>query len=281
MSGAGEGRLAFFQAPSWNRDHDQDPYSQEHCCYCGKPVVPGSYRLWLERSEDGEWWLVGPPARDATPPGRGRPTGVPFALPVGRNCLKRHPEWRFALGLPAAVDGPPRGCSHVVGIIAGLKYGGMDVEFQAGDNIRPRIISTIGEIHDVLVRIALWEAPGFKTPDEELREKIGWLDSCRRMLLGLDGPHFERPGFPGRFRVSFWAKSGYLVIDSCDLELWISAAPHWGTYHVQAHRKSSGVTYYEDDGRSPEDPRYLERVRGWIAQAMQKTAELSAPAPSC
>jgi len=86
-------RLVFNQADTWGQQGD-DVYSQEQCCYCGKRVRKDAKRLCLARTEDGEWWLVEPGYK----PGPDDMDGYGmFTLPVGPDCLRKHPEWRFAV----------------------------------------------------------------------------------------------------------------------------------------------------------------------------------------
>jgi hypothetical protein len=85
-------RIAFIQSESWNKDR-QTPYSEDHCCYCSKKVKPNAIFLYLSRTDDGEWWLCDP----SEPVQADEGTFGRFTLPVGPDCLKRHPEWRFAI----------------------------------------------------------------------------------------------------------------------------------------------------------------------------------------
>ncbi len=86
-------RTVFYQAPSWDQ-RQHCAYSDAHCCYCGREVKPDAPKLMLSRTNDGEWWLCDP----GEPPMLDEVNfGGRFALPVGIGCLKRHPEWRFAL----------------------------------------------------------------------------------------------------------------------------------------------------------------------------------------
>lgn len=86
-------RVAFFQAKSWPGPCG-DAYSQENCCYCGRPVRVDAARLCLTRTSDGEWWAVDPsyvPIPDEVQGG-----GV-FTLPIGPDCLRRQKQLRFAV----------------------------------------------------------------------------------------------------------------------------------------------------------------------------------------
>ncbi len=83
-------RIPFFQAEAWPRGND--PYSQEHCCYCGKALKGNRRNLRLSRTDDGEWGLCGPGESQPDEGDYGR-----FTLPVGPDCLRLHPEWKFAI----------------------------------------------------------------------------------------------------------------------------------------------------------------------------------------
>lgn len=87
-------RLMLCQADSWDRFAGQHSvYSEEHCCYCGKPIKPNAARLRTCRTSDGEWWLI--PDRPLAEDER-EPFGM-VVLPIGPGCLRRHPEFRFAI----------------------------------------------------------------------------------------------------------------------------------------------------------------------------------------
>jgi hypothetical protein len=85
-------RILFDQTDFWPGPCG-DVYSQENCCYCAKPVKVDAKRLRMIRTRDGWWWLVSSDYQiDEDDMGDGI-----FTLPVGSNCLKKHPEWKFAV----------------------------------------------------------------------------------------------------------------------------------------------------------------------------------------
>lgn len=90
-------RLAFIQKDSWCKrkgsSFSDDPYSWDNCCYCGKSLGEKFNWLTLARTDDGEWWLVSP---DQEVTDEYQQFGV-FKLPVGPDCLKKHPQWKFSL----------------------------------------------------------------------------------------------------------------------------------------------------------------------------------------
>lgn len=87
-------RLVLNQTLSWSKAlSGQGAYSTKHCCYCAKPVKPGAAQLRICRTADGEWWLI--PDRRLTEDEL-EPFGM-SVLPIGPDCLRQHPEFRFAL----------------------------------------------------------------------------------------------------------------------------------------------------------------------------------------
>lgn len=92
-------RIRFTQAATWGQT---SVYSQLHCCYCGRPVVPGAPLLMVARTTDGSWWFVDPrePPREDEMEFDGR-----YPLPVGPGCLRAHPEWKFAV-IPIGASAP-------------------------------------------------------------------------------------------------------------------------------------------------------------------------------
>lgn len=90
-------RLEFIQSDEWNKRNGlgpnatQDIYSDSNCCYCFRKTRVDAHRLAMIRTHDGNWWLIAPnsPIRSDE--------WDRFALPVGPDCLRRHPEWRFAI----------------------------------------------------------------------------------------------------------------------------------------------------------------------------------------
>lgn len=100
-------RLRFGQGERWHKAHGglsgvDSVYSQQQCCYCARPTKPGTVRLRTARTNDGEWWLVGPNVDMAALEWRDFQdqldgTFAPTLLPVGPDCLRQHPEWRFAV----------------------------------------------------------------------------------------------------------------------------------------------------------------------------------------
>ena len=102
-------RLLFDQSVRWhratNRRHAVYVYSDEHCCHCARPTAVGAQRLRTARTNDGEWWLVDGGEDLTAPEWRDFQTQLdgsraPTLLPVGPDCFRKHPEWRFALGDP-------------------------------------------------------------------------------------------------------------------------------------------------------------------------------------
>jgi len=101
----GSARLPFVQSPRWRtgKDENGDAYADNRCCYCYRPTGPDAARLWLTRDDSGEWYVV---ASDAPVLDDERQLGAPhFTLPVGPDCLRKHPEWAFGVVAGAA---PPR-----------------------------------------------------------------------------------------------------------------------------------------------------------------------------
>jgi hypothetical protein len=100
-------RLPFVQSDEWNQRNGlgpnttQDIYSDSNCCYCFRKTRPDAQRLAMIRTHDGEWWLIAPTA-PVRPDEWDR-----FSLPVGPDCLRNHPEWRFALAVEDPATGQP------------------------------------------------------------------------------------------------------------------------------------------------------------------------------
>lgn len=98
-------RLHFDQHDRWHANealHATSVYTDELCCYCGRPVRPDSVRLRTARTNDGEWWLVSSDEDMAAPEWRDFQdhldgTFAPTPLPVGPNCLRQNPQWSFAI----------------------------------------------------------------------------------------------------------------------------------------------------------------------------------------
>ncbi len=101
-----DSRSPFIQHDRWFRRTSGESgtdliYSDAHCCYCARPVRPDVTKLRTARTNDGEWWLVGPDVDLSATEWRDfqRQTDGTFGptwLPVGPDCLRRHPGWRFA-----------------------------------------------------------------------------------------------------------------------------------------------------------------------------------------
>lgn len=90
-------RILFLQSPEWDRNQRRqsgDVYAKDRCCWCYRPVKPGAPQLRLTRDDSGEWFVVVPPARAELPDEK---TFSHFTLPIGPDCLKRHPEFRPGL----------------------------------------------------------------------------------------------------------------------------------------------------------------------------------------
>ena len=97
------GREAFWQSDNWHKATagTVDPYSPHHCAKCGRRTGPDAARIWLTRTNDGEWWAVAP---DASVRDDERQMGDPhFALPIGPECIADHPELKFALAHQGAL----------------------------------------------------------------------------------------------------------------------------------------------------------------------------------
>lgn len=104
-------RLRFTQSERWFTSealHTSSVYSDQLCCYCARPVRAGAARLRTARTNDGEWWLVSADCDLTAAEWRqfqdqADGTFKPTLLPIGPNCLRRHPEFRLGL-----VDGGRR-----------------------------------------------------------------------------------------------------------------------------------------------------------------------------
>jgi hypothetical protein len=96
-------RLLFEQSARWQRSVDGGTgvYPDDRCCYCHRPTRADAVRLRTARTNDGEWWLISADEDLTTDEWRdfqSYPEGrAPTLLPVGPECLRAHPEWRFAL----------------------------------------------------------------------------------------------------------------------------------------------------------------------------------------
>ena len=101
-------RLLFVQAARWHKRIDGGnggpvyPYSPEHCAYCARPVRPDALRLRTARTNDGEWWLVSVDEDLTVEEWKDFQTQIdgargPTLLPVGPDCLRKHPEFAFAV----------------------------------------------------------------------------------------------------------------------------------------------------------------------------------------
>ena len=60
---------------------------------CARPIRGNHSRLRMYRTNDGEWWLVS----EGFDVGGDLDFGGVFTLPVGPDCLRKHPEWKFAV----------------------------------------------------------------------------------------------------------------------------------------------------------------------------------------
>lgn len=100
-------RLRFDQSDRWHAINLGESgvdivYSERLCCYCARPVHVDAVRLRTARTNDGEWWLV---SADESMSARewhdfqlqADGAYAPTLLPVGPDCLRQHPEWRFAV----------------------------------------------------------------------------------------------------------------------------------------------------------------------------------------
>lgn len=91
------GRVRLDQADSWfgSLREGNDPFAEDRCCVCHRPVRPDAERIMLTRIADGEWWVVAPGAPVLEDE---RQLGDPhFALPIGPECLHEWPEYRVGL----------------------------------------------------------------------------------------------------------------------------------------------------------------------------------------
>lgn len=103
-----DARVRFTQTPSWDRfaDRGGDIYGDANCCLCGRELLNGPARLiMLTRTNDGEWWAIA-----STAPVQSDERHFDhFALPIGPDCLAKHPELVFALVRSCSVcRGPQR-----------------------------------------------------------------------------------------------------------------------------------------------------------------------------
>lgn len=98
-------RLAFSQHDRWftaEALHTTSVYSNALCCYCARPVRDDAVQLRTARTNDGEWWLVSADEDMSAPEWRQFQdqldgTFAPTPLPIGPECLRQHPAWRFAV----------------------------------------------------------------------------------------------------------------------------------------------------------------------------------------
>lgn len=98
-------RLHFDQHDRWYANealHTSSVYSDDLCCYCARPVRADTVHLRTARTNDGEWWLVSADEdmnaqewHDFQNQLDGTFKATP--LPVGPDCLRRHPQWGFAV----------------------------------------------------------------------------------------------------------------------------------------------------------------------------------------
>ena len=98
-------RLNYLQLKSWDRflDKGGDPYSRNHCLFCGRPVNDGrSSLLLVSRDEGGSWYLCRPGDHAEVDEikfcgGNKHADWARFLLPIGPECLKKHPEFKFSI----------------------------------------------------------------------------------------------------------------------------------------------------------------------------------------
>lgn len=98
-------RLLFIQNERWQDASGrgiESHYSDKRCCFCWRKTKPDADRLLTARTNDGEWWLVSTDEdmraaewRDFQDQLDG--TFKPTPLPIGPDCLKRHPQFHFAI----------------------------------------------------------------------------------------------------------------------------------------------------------------------------------------
>ena len=86
-------RVPLIQTASWTRGVDRGfgAYDTARCCVCGRKVTDDAQFVRVVRSDDGAWWIkqIGEPTCDDEHQ-LGETT-----LPVGPDCLKKHPEFHI------------------------------------------------------------------------------------------------------------------------------------------------------------------------------------------
>jgi hypothetical protein len=97
-------RLVFVQSLRWCKliDGGTGVYDDRLCTYCARPVRADAIRLRTARTNDGEWWLVSADEDLSTNEWKDFQTWLdgsrgPTLLPIGPDCLRRHPEFAFAV----------------------------------------------------------------------------------------------------------------------------------------------------------------------------------------
>lgn len=97
-------RIVFVQSDRWCKriDGGTGVYDDTLCAYCARPVHPNATRLRTARTNDGEWWLVSVDvdlAADEWKDFQRQIDGsrAPTFLPIGPDCLRKHPEFGFAV----------------------------------------------------------------------------------------------------------------------------------------------------------------------------------------
>lgn len=111
-------RLVFVQSERWCKrfagtDVGMGVYDDTLCAYCARPVRMDAARLRTARTNDGEWWLVSADVDLSAAEWKDFQTWpdgsyAPTLLPIGPECLRRHPEFAFAVVAPDVVS---RACS--------------------------------------------------------------------------------------------------------------------------------------------------------------------------
>lgn len=103
------GKLPFMQPDNYERRRSPGDgssigsvYADDRCCWCYRPVKPDAARLRTARDNGGDWYLVGAAfdlSGDDWKDFQREVDGshVPTLLPIGPDCLRQHPEFRFAI----------------------------------------------------------------------------------------------------------------------------------------------------------------------------------------
>jgi len=66
---------------------DFSPFAQDRCCICGKKVTDSAAWLLCCRDSSGQEYAISGP---------GERVGEMYVVPVGPDCMRRHPELKGA-----------------------------------------------------------------------------------------------------------------------------------------------------------------------------------------